>query len=80
MNDDPDFCLQHCHQIERCLEHIEELLAQARWDTYHTYQTIAFGTLLQNACMGVESILRYEIMQRGEKVGHGESWHKDLLR
>ena len=62
--------------IQRALELLSEARARPK---ISRLEWIAIATLLQNLYNGVENVLRFVLQNRGVKVQHSGSWHKDLL-
>ena len=76
MSADAEFFRKERENIENALGMIEDLLGRP---ALSQYEVIALGTLLQNVYTGIESILRWQLTNRGTQVRRTESWHKELL-
>ena len=72
----PDFVLSELDLLEIPVNRIVRLLSLTSWDED---QTTAFGTYIQNVYMGLERILQYLLMEKGENLPKSPSWHYDLL-
>ena len=73
----PEFVRSELDLLGIPVNHIVRLLSLPSWDED---QTTAFGTYIQNVYMGLERILQYLLMEKGENLPKSPSWHYDLLK
>lgn len=77
MDSGHEFLRLECANLDKTVAMIGRLLAKQELSDF---EIIALGTLLQNVYMGIENILRFQLICRGVSLPKTESWHKDLLQ
>ena len=73
----PDFVISELDSMEIPVSRIVRLLSIPSWDED---QTTAFGTYIQNVYTGLERILQYLLVDKGENIPKSSTWHYDLLK
>jgi uncharacterized protein (UPF0332 family) len=76
MNADQEFLRREKREIIKVVDLMEDLLSH---EALSQHEVIALGTLLQNAYMGVERMLRCLLLMRGSSIEKTEGWHQALL-